>query len=266
MKSYLLSATTLALCAASPLAAQWNTTDAKGQPVGHGSNQAAIGDFGVLQVSTTDPEKLMAAWRQPTPGVEIETQSKAARGEVIHTFVIFTGCQTDAAGKCHVTASFEVFDPTGKSYAVHKDAPIYDFPPAPPHNMMLGQASLGIRIEPGEPLGDYRVIARTTDRVANLAVDTQQTLTIAEAPSVGGWNSIAAPDKDREARAAARAALPKIPRHKARLARIERGERQIVAGINYRLVLRLTDKSRWTVTMWHKLDGTWEAREIAELR
>ncbi len=266
MKLYLLTMTALALCATAPLAAQWSTTDAQGSPVDHGTNQASNGEFGALQISTTDPEKLMTAWHQPTPGVEVQTQHSAARGEVIHTIVIFTGCKTDAAGKCYVSASFEVFDPTGKSYAEYKDAPIYDLPPAPPHNLMLGQSSLGIRIEPSEPLGDYRVVVRTTDRVANLSVTTQDKLTIVEAPLVGGWSPITSPDKNLEARAAARAALPNLPRRKARLARVERAEKQIVAGTNYRLILRLTDKSRWTVTMWHKLDGTWAASQIAQLR
>jgi hypothetical protein len=266
MKSLILTATALALLTAAPLAAQMSTTDVQGQPVDHGARQASNGEFGAIQISTTDPEKLMAAWRQPTPGIEIQTQNKAARGEVIHTFVIFSGCKVDATGNCHVTASFEVFDPTGKSYAEHEDAPIFDFPSAPPHNLMLGQSSLGIRIEPGEPLGQYRVVVHTIDRVAGLSVMTEDMLSIAEAPLVGGWTSIPNPGGNMEARAAARAAQSKIPRPKARIAKIERSEKQVVAGTNYRLILRLTDKSRWTVTMWHKLDGTWVATEVAELR
>ena len=266
MKSYSLIAAIIALLASTAGNSQWRTTDTNGKPIEYGANQASVGDFGALQLSTTDPEKLLAVWRETTPGVEIQTQHKAARGEVIHTFVVFTGCKTDAAGTCHVTAQFEVFDPAGKSYAVATDAPIYDSPPAPPHNLMLGQSSLGIRIEPGELLGNYRVVVHTTDRVANLAVTTQDSLTVYEAPLAGGWNSFIEPDKNKEALAAAHAALPNLPRPNAHLAKIERGERQVVTGINYRLILRLSDNSRWTVTIWHKLDGTWKARDIAGLR
>ena len=71
---------------------------------------------------------------------------------------------------------------------------------------------------------------------------------------VGGWSPIPAPAADPEVRAAARAALTKLPHH-ASLRRIESAERQVVAGMNYRLVLRLTNGQRWSATVWRKLDG-----------
>lgn len=70
----------------------------------------------------------------------------------------------------------------------------------------------------------------------------------------GGWSPIPAPAADPAVRAAARAALTKMPHH-ARLRRIESAERQVVAGMNYRLVLRLTNGQRWSATVRHKLDG-----------
>ncbi|WP_295631069.1 cystatin domain-containing protein [Novosphingobium sp.] len=70
----------------------------------------------------------------------------------------------------------------------------------------------------------------------------------------GGWSPIPAPAADPEVRAAARAALTRLPHH-ARLRRIESAERQVVAGMNYRLVLRLSNGQRWSATVWRKLDG-----------
>ena len=67
------------------------------------------------------------------------------------------------------------------------------------------------------------------------------------------------------ARAAAHAALTKMPRH-VRLRRIESAERQVVAGMNYRMVLRLTDGQRWSATVWHKLDGAMVVSGVGRVR
>ena len=81
----------------------------------------------------------------------------------------------------------------------------------------------------------------------------------------GGWSPIPAPSADPEVRAAARAALTKLPHH-ARLRRIESAERQVVAGMNYRLVLRLTNGQRWSATVWRKLDGGMEVSGVERVR
>ena len=82
---------------------------------------------------------------------------------------------------------------------------------------------------------------------------------------VGGWRPIPAPAADPDVRAAARAALTKLPHH-ARLRRIESAERQVVAGMNYRLVLRLSNGQRWSATVWRKLDGGMVVSGVERLR
>ncbi|MDE2596104.1 MAG: hypothetical protein KGL44_04405 [Sphingomonadales bacterium] len=74
---------------------------------------------------------------------------------------------------------------------------------------------------------------------------------------VGGWSVVAEPSGDAEVGRAAAFATSRIKRHHPRLARVERAERQVVAGTNFRMTIVLTDHTRWQVTVWKQLDGTY---------
>ena len=54
----------------------------------------------------------------------------------------------------------------------------------------------------------------------------------------------------------ARFAVSKLPKPHGALKQIVGAERQVVAGMNYRMILILTDGGRWRVQVWKKLDGT----------
>lgn len=246
--------------------AQWRLTDAEGHAIKPGLNTASQGEFGTQQISTTNPEALQRAWAEPTRGVEIATQESATRNQRISVFVIFRGCQADTDGNCHITTRFETFDPAGKPYGTPAEGPVWDGPPPAPGNLQLGNSGLGLRIEDGEQLGKYRVIARTTDRVANISLATELTLTISEAPRTGGWSAVATPDDDRDVRAAAAAMMTHLPAGHAALAQVTTALRQLVAGTNYRLTLRLADGSKWGALVWHKLDGSFVVTGVAQVR
>ena len=80
-------------------------------------------------------------------------------------------------------------------------------------------------------------------------------------PSVtGGWHELR--PSDPELVAVAAFVVPRLPVRRARLRRIEGGERQVVAGMNYRIGLQLTDGSRWLALVWHKLDGTYQLTRV----
>ena len=68
---------------------------------------------------------------------------------------------------------------------------------------------------------------------------------------VGGWR---AGRIDDAARAAARAAVRAIGRRNTRLDAINSVETQVVAGMNYRLRLTLSDHTRWEAVVWRRLD------------
>jgi len=79
------------------------------------------------------------------------------------------------------------------------------------------------------------------------------------APLVGGFAPMSprAPELGPVVQAAITHITPQ-PRAKGR---VLVAERQVVAGMNYRLLLKLRDGSRWRVVVWQKLDGT---RQVTE--
>jgi hypothetical protein len=244
----------------------WQPTDPQGNPIPPGLSAATQDDFGVQQISTTDAPALQRAWAQPTPGVQIATQQMATRNQKIVNFMMFRGCKADMDGNCHVSARFEIFDPAGKPYGTPGEGAVWDGPPPAPGDMQLSNSGYGLLVEDGEQLGKYRVVARTTDKVAGISLATEATLAIGEAPRVGGWSAVAAPDDDTGVRAAAAAMVKRLPVEHATLKRIDSAQRQIVAGINYRLFLVLTDGSKWDAQVWHKLDGSFVVSDPAQVR
>ncbi len=244
----------------------WQLTDAQGNPIPPGLSFASQDDFGAQQISTTDAPALQRAWAQPTPGVQITTQQMATRNEKIVSFVIFRGCKADVDGHCHVWVRFEIFDPAGKPYGTPAEGAVWDGPPPAPGNLQVGDSGYSLLLQDGEPLGKYRVVARTTDKVAHISLATEATLTIGEAPRTGGWSEIAAPNDDAGVRAAAAAMLKRLPVENPRLQQIHNAQRQVVAGINYRIVLYLTDGSKWDAQVWHKLDGSFVVSTPSQLR
>lgn len=84
---------------------------------------------------------------------------------------------------------------------------------------------------------------------------------------VGSYN--AAPTDD-DVRAAADAAVrAAFPDGKAQLVRIDKAERQVVAGLNYRMtmVVRHNGEERtYATVVWRKLDGTHDVASWSEVR
>jgi hypothetical protein len=85
-------------------------------------------------------------------------------------------------------------------------------------------------------------------------------------PPLGAPTAVADPGDDADIRAAANAMLGALPVRDARLERIETASRQVVAGLNYRLTVRLADDSRWSAVVWRKPDGSYVTSEVARIR
>lgn len=76
---------------------------------------------------------------------------------------------------------------------------------------------------------------------------------------VGGYAPIS--PRAPQLRPVLAAALPSLtPARHARVL-IVRAEQQVVAGMNYRLLVKLRDGSRWRVVVWQRLDGGYEVTE-----
>ena len=73
-------------------------------------------------------------------------------------------------------------------------------------------------------------------------------------PVVGGF-AVMDP-RAPELRPVLQAALAHLLPARRGRGKIVAAQRQVVAGMNYRLDLKLRDASRWRVTVWKRLDGT----------
>lgn len=81
---------------------------------------------------------------------------------------------------------------------------------------------------------------------------------------VGGFHELRATDP--QLAEVARFVVPRLPVRGARLARIIGGESQVVAGTNYRIMLQLTNGSRWRAEVRKKLDGTMEMKRFGGVK
>jgi len=86
----------------------------------------------------------------------------------------------------------------------------------------------------------------------------------ASPPIVGGYAQVADPAQDAEIAQAARIAVNLMDKP-ALVAKIESASRQVVAGMNFRLRLALTDGTRWDVVVYRSLDGAWRLADQAGL-
>jgi hypothetical protein len=70
-------------------------------------------------------------------------------------------------------------------------------------------------------------------------------------PMVGGWSAVAQPAHDAEVQGAAAALVAHAPVPHAHLRRIVGAQRQVVAGTNVRLTVRLVHGGCWSATKWN---------------
>ena len=109
--------------------------------------QASSGGLVVMQIATTDPDKLMASWGQEAEGVRIESANVMKRNQPIATFLMFSGCRPNSDGACNVTADFETRGPTGAVYDKHAGVKVWVDRQAPPAKSIgLSEGGLGLRI------------------------------------------------------------------------------------------------------------------------
>lgn len=108
------------------------------------ADQAASGSFAVMQVATTNPEALVAAWN--VPGL---------------------------AGDCLITAEFDGTGPNGAPSGVTTAVPVWRGPrPVQPAGFQLGPTGFGLRFDGSDAPGAYRMRATITDQVARLTLRT----------------------------------------------------------------------------------------------
>jgi hypothetical protein len=135
-------------------------------------------------VFTDKPDELFAAWEKPgKAAVVISETPTAVRGVPIVGVVFFAGCGTNAKGKCDATVRFTAETPEGKPWGEPLESELWvDKPPPGKEQMQLSVGNMGIMIDPGDPLGVYRVKAVITDKVTKKKMVLERSFTAVEAP------------------------------------------------------------------------------------
>ncbi|MBX3320965.1 MAG: hypothetical protein KF890_13865 [Nitrospira sp.] len=146
--------------------------DREGKPLPDAPDRKSIGDFGAWLVLTDKESEAFSRWDTPSEGVYLSSRDKIERGNILTALVMFSGCGTDKNGNCDLVVKFKVVRPDGRTYAdlpyqeAWVDKPV-------PRNKSLGMSVGYIRviIEPGEPLGKYKVYANVRDKNLNKTIE-----------------------------------------------------------------------------------------------
>lgn len=166
----LCSAANAGPSAASNPAGDWPATD----------HSASAAGFSVVQIASTHGRDFVRDWNRPGPHGEVHGETTVHLGQPLDTFIAFRGCRADPAGRCNVTATFEITGPDGKPQtSPPMDVWANQAQPSP-GMIHLSRASLGLSFAPSERPGPYRVRAKVTDHVAGVTLRTQQVITLAK--------------------------------------------------------------------------------------
>lgn len=146
--------------------------DREGKPLPDAPDRKSIGDFGAWLVLTDKESEAFSRWDTPSEGVYLNSTEKIERGKILTALIIFSGCGADKAGNCDLVVKFKIVQPDGKTYADLPYQEVWVGKPVPP-NKSLGMSVGYIRviIEPGEPLGKYKVHAYVHDKNLNKTIE-----------------------------------------------------------------------------------------------
>jgi hypothetical protein len=151
------------------VSAQWKKGD---ENAGDTSERKSVNGFGGHLIIVEDPKGFIEEWSKPkTPNIKLVTDVK--RGEVIGAFVLFAGCKPDSEGVCNSEVDYVVLKPDGNLYAERKGQPLWKEQAPPAQNIQLSSAILGIRMEPNDPAGEYKVRAKVSDLNAGITFELE---------------------------------------------------------------------------------------------
>ncbi|MGV7209128.1 hypothetical protein ACLB1G_14875 [Oxalobacteraceae bacterium A2-2] len=181
MKTLLLLAAALL-----PTMAQAGWVDANGKPLPDTDSMRSLGDFGVQLVLTADERQFRRSWagRELPVLPRLPVTQSVARGANLTGLILFHGCKAGPLGACDLVAELAIEGPDGSRTPVGASNVWSASPPAGGASQ-LGSDSVGMGIDPADPLGAYRLVALVRDRVANtsLTVAARFVVTDAAAPA-----------------------------------------------------------------------------------
>lgn len=159
-----------------PLAACAAWVDGNGKPLPDTESKRSAGELGVMILLTDDEPQLRRTWSSSkTPPSPSSTESTRP-GSSVSAVLVFHGCAANAREVCDLEADFFVEGPGGRRASAGAGKPVWSHRPMAPGVLQLGQASLNLAFDSTDPLGDYKIIAKVKDKVANRELTVQARL------------------------------------------------------------------------------------------
>ena len=166
----------LSLLSTGLLTAEWKEN---GKAVPDKPWARSAGDFGAQLVFTDDPDSLFETWEKPGPASLQHGIASAPRDADLVAAIFFFGCAPDAKGFCQTTVRFTAYGPDGKPWGDPQNADLWSSRRPPGKGLMqLGIGTMGLVLDPDDPLGAYRVKAEVSDKVAKKTIVLERTVTV----------------------------------------------------------------------------------------
>jgi hypothetical protein len=134
-----------------------------GKPAENTASMKSKAGFGA-QLFLTQDAGVLQKWNTPEPP-KIVPVTRARRDLPVITVLLFAGPGISSSGRADVTCDFIAYRPDGSVYGKQLDALVWKRAYPPDSGIQLSEGYMGIRIEPQDPAGTYKVEARVHDHI-----------------------------------------------------------------------------------------------------
>ena len=160
--------------------AQW-IDHATGKVLPDTNARKSLGNTGVSLVLTSDAASFIEEWKNSpeSHAPRIPPLGLVKRGDSVWVLLFFTGCGAEGP-PCESVVDYTILKPDGSVYGRVPSNRITTQTSAKPRIIYLSQAYLQIRIEPQDPFGKYRVLARFSEPTAKSSVELESEFEISQ--------------------------------------------------------------------------------------
>lgn len=153
------------LAALFPFMAHGAWIDATGKPMPDSENMRSAEDFGVQIILTADEGLFRQTWNSSKTPPKLSTTNTVRLGAPVSAMLIFHGCSPNTGGVCDVASEFILEAPDG-SKTPAGGGPVWTGKPMQQRLLQLGLASMTVRFDKTDPIGDYIITANVKDKVS----------------------------------------------------------------------------------------------------